>query len=316
MFRHWALVYLITLLGGLPADAYDLGQELCGGLYGSINIKFSKDIKNKRDIDSKIKNISWADEIYKEKSDSDTLWLSQSGNTSLRKELWKAFDDSQKGSIYLGVTDIWVPLGSEEQVAITLIKEKIIKEAGRAVGGCGGTDLVALRLTKKQVDVEDARLLSKYLEVKLEGFIKGSDYSGSVESVKFVRSPFPPFFPYVEFNVVSPSNLSRKTKNSHVWDRFNIVFQVVNFRDGGYDVLVYANLLQIAPMSVLNKRSPSKEYFKVMGGDRALEEFYTAGIIVDYISGGGENCMVDSLMLGEGDRRKTSCNIDREELAN
>ena len=315
MFRLWTLAYLITLLCVLPANAYDLGPELCGGIYGGINVQFSEEIKSKKDIDIRLKKIQWSGLSYKPIVDSDTSF-DLPGKTTLRKELWEAFDNSRRESDYLGVTDIFVPAGSEEQIAIALIKEKIIKKAGRAVGGCGATDLVALRLTRNQIDVEDVRLLSKYFENRLNSFVRGSNYSGFVESVKFTKSPFPPFFPHMEFSVISPSNLSRNTKNSHVWDRFNLIFQVVKFRDNGYDVLVYADVLQNAPMSILNKKPPSREYFKLKSGDRSMEELYAAGNIADYLSEGGGNCIVDAVVLDQVDRKMPNCSITREKLAN
>lgn len=318
--KYIALILTFLWLFDSKTYAYDLGPQMCGGLYGLININLSKAIKNDGDVRRKLSNIPWGVQKYKAPK-----YFVASGNkdevTSLVDEVTAALHSledwrSNYGSNVRSTpgTDIFVPIGSEEFVAKSLIKAGVISKATRAIGGCGGTDLVALRLDDKDI-FKDPAGLQNYLFNSLQKYVEFGRRKGLIQRGRTTVSPFPPHFPTVELKIIVPSEISRATKRDNLWDKFTMIFSVANYRAKGYDVVAYAMEMTHAPRSIWRDVAPSDDYFKLSTGSRIDEEFTAAASVVRFLAKSPEDCITDTLGPALDSVPQFECKGDPDSLA-
>lgn len=313
--RLWLCIFLFFIPFG-SASTYDLGPELCGGVYGFINVTFSDRMTSTEALKQATSDISWLNQQYE-----DNQATFGYGRKNEITTLWKQLSDAvesrlnEDGGGYN--PDISVPIGSEEQTAVALIDAGVISEASRAIGGCGEGDMVVLSLPRSEGQLSDPQVFSDYLHSRLLAYAARLEAKGTVERGIAIKKPLPPFFPKAVFTLSVPSELSRETVANNVWDRFKVVFELANIRGGMYEILVYATDLVHAPRTRHRNKSPSVEHFKIpiMKDSGGMDQEYVAAASVTrYLAVKPKFCIADSIFNPPGSKGLFGCEGSREEL--
>lgn len=299
----------------LSVKAYDLGPELCGGVFGSINIEFSDKINSQDTLEKMLTRIDWIRKPFRNIRYTFGF-MERDGSNNLYDEIINSYRISSKdGTEPSG--DIFVPTGSEELVADELHRRGIIDRASHAMGGCGEMEISVFFIPDGDKKIENSEFFYNFIINGLKKFLSksvlGLSISGIIQSGRVENQPVPPHYPVMEIPIVAASEISRDEVRERSWDSFKAVFRLVKLYPKGYAVMVYTTDFKNAPRSILRDHPPSRRYFRE-NQNRMADEFLSSAIIARFFGGSSSNCIADGLDEDENDDRFPKCDIDREYL--
>jgi hypothetical protein len=292
----FGIFFLPTISIG-SARAYDLGRPHCGGVYGGLNIWFSRKLSNFSDVDRRLAEYPWAKTRYR--------GLIGSATTTLSEELKRVWPKREHGRGEHGLDDldIDVPIGSEQYIAQKLVSAGIAERLTYASGVCGGADVSYAVISKDiaKADLTSPKEFADFLRAAVQKYLETKARNGTVSEGPLVVAPVEPHYAIKRFTIAVPSEASRGPQAKGTWDKFDIIFALFSVTTEAFNVVVSADKLTVAPKTSARDTPPTAEFFKAVNFDAGgymdyTEEYIVAAGMALFIAGAPRKCDVE----GEG----------------
>jgi hypothetical protein len=203
-----------------------------------------------------------------------------------------------------------------------LVNKKIIDRANYSFGYCGGAEISYFVLLGTFVGstIVNVNNFNNFIQKGLSKFYverSKDDLSliADITNTKISVSPFKPNYPTVRSSARVPSEVSRKTTETNMWDKFDVVFSLYRVEGKKVVIELHAKNLRRAPRVKNRNNPPSSEHFRGVNSENDYEaEYIIAAGIARYFVKEDNDCVVLTEGFYSKDQWPFRCAWDENEF--